>query len=997
MEQNTRERRLDVESPSGKRYTYLIQKELGSGNCVVYLARALSHEPSGDHEAPDYDHPDKRPPEYGHSEQTPEEREAGAAMRWVAIKVAHSLQWKGYLATEAALLKRLQPVQHQVRRVVRIGAEGEVLEHQPSGRALIELEHLNGVTLEEWFRQHWSKQKVTALDAVEKTCELVQQLAEALVELSRVEDGILHRDLKPANVMVTGEGLRLFDFNAAREAVGENKTQNVGTQGYQAPEVLLSEQYDQRADLYSLGVIVWELLFQKRLPRGTLPVSLEPFCVPWPQPPFQTLDPMLSQLLQQLLTGLLVDQARRLKRPEDVLDLVHQLQAVVRGLRTPREQEEAEILRSLDLIELIRELRPGGQNSVVADVMLSDPRERFVREHTRVREPLEDWLHELVKRSMEGAPNAPRLLILAGNAGDGKSYLIQSLLTGLKQRGPDWRERLVYIADATHATRPDEDQSVRLSAFFAPFANQVKTRDRRFHLIAMNTGMVVRFFEEAQRAHEADPRSPNFSQLYETLRVQLGLMRSLGRGTESRAEYKDVMVVNLDLRSMVAESEGQPSFLSRMLDRLNPAGKPAESLVAVKSRECEQCPARSRCPVRFNLEALASPVPRQALLTVLRRAALDPEVHLSPRSMWGFLNQLVTGGERYQAEVESCAHPCDEVRRRSLRATPADRTWLLNGHFYQLLFSSERREGLWSALRQLDPAYASIAQLDQLHTRLTVQPDLDQQSDFIRTLGGDQDELLGLSLKSLLNESGLDLGEQGTAWRRDSAVRRQVMFDRSCLEAYQQDGAFREFETLLEAYQEYSLKASAVSPQFAPTTRTALLELTKLVQDVVIRGYGFRHGEKVFLRVSQPIPLSTSQLLVQVDQAGLSTIFGLKQLVRSDIQIDGHLLTGREVLLTLLGHRPRMVTLSVRNHRLMVDRDLYNFLQQVKRGQQPSTQDLAQFQTIRFAGEKLGNHLAQERSRQTLFVLERGSEDQRRLYRLTRDEFGELHMMEEKA
>lgn len=977
METNAKKqmRRLDGVSPSGRRYTYLLKQELGSGNCVVYLARALTHA-------------DARP--------TDEElTEDNAAMRWVAVKVARGMKWKGYLTTEASLLKRLQPVPGQVRRVVRIGAEGEVLESPDTDEAMIELEHLEGVTLEQWFNETWKHQKVTPLEALDKTCTLVRQLAEALVELEGAHDGILHRDLKPANLMVTPEGLRLFDFNAAREAEGEVKTQFVGTAGYQAPEVVLSDKYDQRADLYSLGIITWELLHQRRFPANSLSSSSPTFCIGWPTEPFKGLDGSVAVWLQQLMTRLIVDQDRRIRSASEVLDILKELQTALRPHLKSPDVEVAEVLHKLDLIELLSELRPGGQNSVVADASLSDPVQRFVRERTQVHEALEDYLQGVVGRGMKDSGgtsdiNAPRLLMLSGNAGDGKSYLIQALLSKVKIQFPQWRDRLTYIADATHALRPDENQSVRLGEFFAPFADNSPTPPTRFHLIAMNTGMVVRFFEEALSRRTNDPHLPDYTRLYETLQVQLGLKRA----ASSSKQRGDVMVVNLDLRSLVAERPGQPSFLSRMLDRVDPEpraeGSSQPSLVALKARECEGCSARSYCPVRFNLAALSQKVPRQAVMTVLRRAALDPEIHLSPRNMWGFLYQLLTGGNRYHEEQESAETPCEEVRRRTLRGSPEDKTWLIDGHFYQILFASERVEGLWSTLRQLDPAYASIRELDQLHTRLSVQPDLDQDGTFIQDLGGKADGLLGLSLKSLLNEAGQDRGERSVAWRRDSAVRRLVMFNQAGLEAYQQDGAFLPFEALLDAYQEYSLKGPNEAQHFAESTKRALKELTELVQEVILRGYGFRYGERVFLRVSQPNPQSKSHLLVQVDAKKLKDIFGFKNLLRSDIQIDAH--RDRRELLHTQGYRPRMVTLAVQNHRLMVDRDLYNFLQLVKHGQQPSAQDLAQFQTIRFAGEKLGNYLAT--SALELFVLERGSGDQRRLHKLYRDEYEGLNMEE---
>lgn len=973
-----RSRMVEVKDSQGRRYTYLLQKELGSGNCTVYLARVLDHSLGMASQ-----------PAMAGNEASENEEEPSASMRWVAVKVAHGPKWKGYLHTEAQLLKRLQANGSGPKRVVGIGAGGEVLENEVTRETLIELEHLDGQTLEQWFQETWQKKPaVTPQAAIVQLCDVLIPLTEALQELAELPPdpdepgsmmGVLHRDIKPANIMLTQDGLRLFDFNAARLAGDEELTQNVGTAGYQAPEVVSSAHYDQRVDLFSLGVIGWEILHQKRFPHRNTFLMTPTYQIPWPSERYKGLSPSIQKPLTALMQGLLVDAPRRLSGPEPVQRLLRELSAAV---RQPSRQEGLDFTSDLDLIQLLSELRQGGLNSVVVDAELNDALQRFVREQTRVEEPLEGYLGEELKRSLRQESGGFRLLVLSGNAGDGKSYLIRSLLERIKKQPIAVRERLHTIADATHATRPDEDQSSRLQAFFKPFAEGAAPSDR-VHLIAMNTGMVIRFFEDAQARAKQDPSLPRFDRLFETLQVQLGLKRA----APGMKPVPGVRVVNLDLRSMVARGEAK-SFLERMLDRLSPTNP--DGLVAGKLGACGRCPARTLCPVHFNLEALSQPLPRRALLASLQRAALDPEVHLSPRNLWGFLYRLVTGGARYHEEAESERRPCDEVRRRVARGTTGDKTWLLNGHFYQVLFASEGK-GLESALRQLDPAFVSSQALDLLHTRLGVQPDLDQQGAFIAELGGQEDSLHGLSLKKLLNEAGQELEGKALAWRRDSAIRRHVLFNPQSQDAYLKQGEFDGFELVLDAYQKYSLEGPQTLNRLTQQERDALRNLVELVREVVVKGYGFRFGKQIFLGVSPPNPHSKSRLLVEVDESGLKDIFGLKQVLRPDIHVEAH--RENPELLSQLGYRPRMITLSLRSHRLMVDRDLFSFLLLVKRGQQPSAQDLAQFQTIRFAGEKLGNQLA-ARKDQPLYVLQRSDSDGRRLFKLWRDDFEELRMEE---
>jgi len=78
--------------------------------------------------------------------------------------------------------------------------------------------------------------------------------------------GIVHRDLKPANLLINQEGLlKIVDFGvAAAQREGDtqlNKTGYViGSPKYMAPEQILGKKVDERADIYSLGVIMYEML-----------------------------------------------------------------------------------------------------------------------------------------------------------------------------------------------------------------------------------------------------------------------------------------------------------------------------------------------------------------------------------------------------------------------------------------------------------------------------------------------------------------------------------------------------------------------------------------------------------------------------------------------------------------------------------------------------------------------------------------------------------------
>ncbi|MCI2086176.1 MAG: protein kinase [Olsenella sp.] len=79
--------------------------------------------------------------------------------------------------------------------------------------------------------------------------------------------GIVHRDVKPENIMVDEWGnFKLGDFGVARTLEGTRTATVAGTQSFMAPEVIRHDHYNQTVDIYSLGLVMWWLLDNYRLP-----------------------------------------------------------------------------------------------------------------------------------------------------------------------------------------------------------------------------------------------------------------------------------------------------------------------------------------------------------------------------------------------------------------------------------------------------------------------------------------------------------------------------------------------------------------------------------------------------------------------------------------------------------------------------------------------------------------------------------------------------------
>jgi serine/threonine-protein kinase len=139
---------------------------------------------------------------------------------------------------------------------------------EEEGLGYIAMEVLDGITLKDWCRKE-------NLQPIKKVLELVAKVAEALDHAHK--QGVVHRDIKPANIMITKDGaIKVTDFGIARLTTSTKTQTNVilGTPSYMSPEQVAGEKVDGRSDLFSLGVVLYELLTGERPFQGESIASL---------------------------------------------------------------------------------------------------------------------------------------------------------------------------------------------------------------------------------------------------------------------------------------------------------------------------------------------------------------------------------------------------------------------------------------------------------------------------------------------------------------------------------------------------------------------------------------------------------------------------------------------------------------------------------------------------------------------------------------------------
>ncbi len=178
------------------------------------------------------------------------------------------------------------------------------------------MEYLHGKTLKEYIRE---KRRIPADEAVTIASRIVEALAQAHAA------GVIHRDIKPQNIIFSHNGqIKVADFGIAIAADGSTLTCSdkiVGSVHYFSPEQARGSLAEKRSDLYSLGVILYEMVTGQVPFNGESPVSVAMKHVQEQAVPPRKLDGDIPEPLERIiLKAMEKDPARRYLNAREFLD-----------------------------------------------------------------------------------------------------------------------------------------------------------------------------------------------------------------------------------------------------------------------------------------------------------------------------------------------------------------------------------------------------------------------------------------------------------------------------------------------------------------------------------------------------------------------------------------------------------------------------------------------------------------------------------------------------
>jgi eukaryotic-like serine/threonine-protein kinase len=271
---------------------------------------------------------------------------------------------------------------------------------------------------------------------VSQALSIAAQVAEGLAYAH--QNGVVHRDIKPANIMVVSDGpVKITDFGIARMRASADLTQTgvmLGSPKYMSPEQVIGKRADHRSDIFSLGVILYEML------TGAAPFSGENvtalmyqivnFAPPAPSSVNRAVPEMLDFIVAKMLAKLIEE------RYQDAREVARDLRECERSLAAPP---------STTLPGRPAGLAAGAQPEMVdthAKTVVMAQTVNRTREADKVPEDAGLAPAHAVSHSFDSIEATQRLAVLTGAASQpGAPQTATQALSGIPRPARGWRRR----------------------------------------------------------------------------------------------------------------------------------------------------------------------------------------------------------------------------------------------------------------------------------------------------------------------------------------------------------------------------------------------------------------------------------------------------------------------------------------------------------------------------------------------------------------------------